>query len=90
MPFEEFIDWKQFAIFVPESDARSAMLRLPHIPTEEIRRRRLALGCVRQHFVYHADGVVKPLDAVDTIMAALSSRDRAIRGFARWLRSTHP
>ena len=48
MPFEEFIDWKQFAIFVPEWDARSAMLRLPHIPTEEIRRRRLALGCVRQ------------------------------------------
>ena len=87
LPFEGFIDWTQFAIFSNQDQMKDTLIALQHIPTEEIQSRRRALLCVREHFIYHSGGSVVPLDAIDMIMATLSSRSRIMKETSRWFRT---
>ena len=87
MPFESFISWDSIAYFVPEEEAKDFISSLSRIPESEIALKRSNINCIRQHFVYHRNGT-KPGDAVDTIVAALSSRGSIARDFQRWFTQT--
>lgn len=114
LPFESLMEWSEFAIFpedILDSDVESrdsysadelkelfgALVRMPD---KEIRRRRVALNCVRDHFVYGrpafgnstgknpggTSGHVRSGDAVDTIALELANRALVQRGLRRWVR----
>eukprot|EP01060_Flectonema_neradi_P018399 TRINITY_DN25229_c0_g1_i1.p1 TRINITY_DN25229_c0_g1~~TRINITY_DN25229_c0_g1_i1.p1 ORF type:complete len:495 (+),score=31.32 TRINITY_DN25229_c0_g1_i1:37-1521(+) len=85
-PYENLLDYSEFAIFVNERDVLDGRLVeiLRSIPQETITSMRANLLKIRHHFVYPTDGPPTPGDALDTLVEQLSHRADILRSYKRW------
>ena len=85
-PWENMIDYRQFAVFLSEADIMDGKLFtvLRAIPPEEIRRLQMGLQAVRTHFRYPIDGNLVPGDALDMLVWELELRGLMHRQYRRW------
>jgi len=85
-PFENFIDYSTFAVFVHEEDVINGKLFdiLRKIPAERIKAMQANLRKVRSYFEYRTDGPPRPGDALDALARQLVLRGSLYRQYRRW------
>lgn len=84
LPFEEFIDYRQFTVKVAEADIALLKTLLKAIPHEEIRKKREAMVRVANHFLYQPKATNG--DAFDLILWKLWRKAESTRyvGATSW------
>jgi hypothetical protein len=85
-PFENFIDYSTFAVFVHEEDVINGKLFdiLRRIPADRVKQLQANLRKVRSHFEYRVDGPPRPGDALDSLARQLVLRGSLYRQYRRW------
>ena len=73
LPFESFLDWSSFALFIPERQflydpTFNLGETLAGIPLDQIRRMQKNLEMVKKHFVWHEDRI-EPGDVIDMLVS---------------------
>jgi hypothetical protein len=84
--WENFIDYRAFAVFVAEEDVIAGRLFsiLRSIPSSRVREMQANLASVRRHFVYNTTHGPAEGDALDMLVRELSVRGSMLRQYRRW------